>query len=90
MSSTFDINSIAMLEARKSSPDWHGVQVLTRLMGFGPHMFEADRDAELLNAMSPGRKPKADELLNRWAELYADVMAFNQEINNELHEGIEQ
>ena len=89
MSSTFDINSTAMIEARKSSPDWHGSQVLTGLVAFGSHMFQGERDAERISAMSPERKAKAVELMQRWSELHRDVLALNQEINDELQEGIE-
>jgi len=89
MSSTFDINSTAMIEARKSSPDWHGSQVLTGLVAFGSHMFTGERDAERIRAMSPERKAKAIELINRWSALREEVMALNQEINDELQEGIE-
>ena len=88
MSSTFDINSTAMIEARKSSPDWHGSQVLTGLVAFGSHMFTGERDAERIRAMSPERKAKAIELINRWSALREEVMALNQEINDELQEGI--
>ena len=89
MSSTFDINSTAMIEARKSSPDWHGSQVLTGLVAFGSHMFTGERDAERIRAMSPERKAKAIELINRWSALREEVMALNQEINDELQEGID-
>ena len=89
MSSTFDINSTAMIEARKSSPDWHGGQVLTGLVGFGSHMCQGERDAERIRAMSPERKAKAIDLINRWSEVREEVMALNQEINDELQEGIE-
>ena len=89
MSSTFDINSTAMIEARKSSPDWHGSQMLTGLVAFGSHMFTGERDAERIRAMSPERKAKAIELINRWSALREEVMALNQEINDELQEGIE-
>ena len=89
MSSTFDINSTAMIEARKSSPDWHGSQVVLSLVALGSQMFQGERDAERINAMSPERKAKAVELIQRWSELHRDVLALNQEINDELQEGIE-
>ena len=38
-------NSTAMCEARKASPDWHGICVLTSLISFGAWMLEGERDS---------------------------------------------
>lgn len=42
---SFKDNSSAMCEARKASPDWHGISVLSCLISFGAWMAEGERDS---------------------------------------------
>ena len=79
---------LELMEARKASPDWFGIQVLTGLVAAGSGLFQEERDTARINAMSPDRKAKAVDLINRWSELYREVMDLNQGINDELQGGI--
>ena len=81
-------NSTAMCEARKASPDWHGINVLTGLVKFGQTTLNADRDRARLNAMRPDRQAKAFDLIRRFVALEQEVDALHDEINNELREAI--
>ena len=81
-------DSRELIEARKASPDWHGVSVLTGLMKFGPLTLNVDRDRARIDAMSPERKAKANDLVRRYAALEKDVDALHDEINNELRQTI--
>ena len=78
----------ALIKARKSSPDWHGVSVLTSLVKFGPFALKAERDTALILAMSPKHQAKAVELFNRFLALDKEVDAFHEQINNEIVEAI--
>ena len=44
---------IELIEARKASPDWHGISVLTSLISFGALTAEGERDTARIKAMSP-------------------------------------
>lgn len=79
---------LELMEARKASPDWIGIQVLTGLVAAGSRMFQEERDKARINAMSPDRKDKTVDLITRWSELYREVVHLNQDINEELEGGI--
>ena len=79
---------LELMEARKASPDWIGIQVLTGLVASGSGLFREERDTARINAMSPDRKAKTVDLINRWLELYGEVRDLNQDINEELEGGI--
>ena len=87
MSFTED-NSREMCEARKASPDWHGVSVLTSLIKLGQLTLNADRDRARIDAMTPERKAKVNDFIHRYVALDKDVAALHDEINNELLESI--
>ena len=76
------------MEARKASPDWFGIQVLTGLVAAGSGLFQEERDTARINAMSPDRKAKAVDLITRWSELYREVIDLNKDIDDELQGGI--
>lgn len=81
-------NELELMEARKASPDWIGIQAVTGLVAAGAGLFQEERETARINAMSPDRKAKAVDLINRWSELYREVMDLNQGINDELQGGI--
>ena len=81
-------NELELHKARTASPDWIGIQVLIGLVAAGSGLFQEERDTARINAMSPDRKAKAVDLINRWSELYREVMDLNQGINDELQGGI--
>ena len=81
-------NELEIHEARKASPDWIGIQVLTGLVASGSGFFQEERDTSRINAMSPERKAKAVDLITRWSKLYREVKDLNQDINKELERGI--
>ena len=81
-------NELELHKARMASPDWIGIQVLMGLVAAGAGLFQEERDTARINAMSPDRKAKAVDLINRWSELYQEVMDLNQGINDELKGGI--
>lgn len=75
---------IELIEARKSSPDWHGISVIFGLMKFGPLALNVDRDRARIDAMTPERKAKVNDFIQRFVALEKDVDALHEEINNEL------
>jgi len=79
---------LELMEARKASPDWFGIQVLTGLVAAGSGLFQEERDTARINAMSPDRKAKAVDLITRWSELYREVIDLNKDIDDELQGGI--
>ena len=79
---------LELMEARKASPDWIGIQVLTGLVAAGSGLFQEERDTARINAMSPDRKAKAVDLITRWSELYREVIDLNKDIDDELQGGI--
>ena len=79
---------LELMEARKASPDWFGIQVLTALVAGGSGLFQEERDTARINAMSPDRKAKAVDLITRWSELYREVIDLNKDIDDELQGGI--
>ena len=81
-------NELQIHEARKASPDWFGIQVLTGLVAGGAGLFQEARDSARINAMSPDRKAKAVDLITRWSELYREVIDLNKDIDDELQGGI--
>ena len=81
-------NSKEMCEARKFSPDWHGISVLMSLMAFGAWMLEGERDAARIKAMSPKHQAKASELFRIYLALNQEVKELRDEIENELLESI--
>lgn len=83
-----DDNSAAMCKARKASPDWHGISVLTGLMKFGPLTLDPERDKTRILAMSPKHQAKAVELFNRFVELEKEVSGLHDEISNEIRDSI--
>ena len=78
----------ALIEARKASPDWHGINVLTGLMKLGQITLNVDRDRARIDAMSPERQAQAFDLIRRFVALEKDVDALHDEINSELQEAI--
>ena len=81
-------NELELLEARKASADWIGIQAVTGLVAGGSGLFQEARDSARINAMSADRKAKTVDLITRWSELYREVMDLNQGINDELQRGI--
>lgn len=79
---------LELMEARKASPDWFGIQVLTGLVAAGSGLFQEERDTARIKAMSPDRKAKAVDLITRWSELYREVIDLNKDIDDELQGGI--
>ena len=77
---------IELIEARKASPDWHGVSVLTGLIKFGPLTLNVDRDLARIQAMSPRHQAKAVELFHRFVELEKEADALHDEINREIRQ----
>lgn len=86
--STTKNHELELMEARKASPDWIGIQVLTGLIAAGSRLFQGERDKARINAMSPDRKAKTVDLITRWSDLYREVVDLNQDINEELEGGI--
>ena len=86
--STTKNHELELMEARKASPDWIGIQVLTGLIAAGSGLFQEERDTARINAMSPDRKAKAVDLITRWSELYREVIDLNKDIDDELQGGI--
>ncbi len=86
--STTKNHELELMEARKASPDWFGIQVLTGLVAAGSGLFQEERDTARINAMSPDRKAKAVDLITRWSELYREVIDLNKDIDDELQGGI--
>ena len=85
---SFVDNTAEMCEARKASPDWHGISVLTSLISFGAWMLEGDRDAARIKAMSPKRQAKAAELFRIYLALHQEIKELRDEIENEIRESI--
>ena len=67
---------LELMEARKASPDWIGIQVLTGLVASGSTLFREERDT----AISTDRRAMTVDLINRWSELYREVRDLNQDI----------
>ena len=86
--STTKNHELELMEARKASPDWFGIQVLIGLVAAGSGLFKEERDTARINAMSPDRKAKAVDLITRWSELYREVIDLNKDIDDELQGGI--
>ena len=86
--STTKNHELELMEARKASPDWIGIQALTELVAAGSGLFQEEQDKARINAMSPDRKAKTVDLITRWSELYREVVHLNQDINEELEGGI--
>tara|TARA_B100000674_G_scaffold149477_1_gene118882 strand:+ start:2518 stop:2781 length:264 start_codon:yes stop_codon:yes gene_type:complete len=85
---SFKDNTAAMCEARKASPDWHGISVLSCLISFGAWMANGERDSARINAMSPKRQAKAAELFRIYLALHQEVNELRDEIENEIRESI--
>ena len=85
---SFRENTTEMCEARKASPDWHGVSVLTTAVAFGGWMLEGERDSARINAMSPKHQAKAAELFRIYLALHQEVNELRNEIENEIRESI--
>ena len=85
---SFKDNTTEMCEARKASPDWHGISVLTSLISFGAWMLEGERDTTRIKAMSPERQAKATELFRIYLALHQEVKELRDEIENEIRESI--
>ena len=67
---------LELMEARKASPDWIGIQVLTGLVASGSTLFREERDT----GISTDRRAMTVDLINRWSELYREVRDLNQDI----------
>ena len=85
---SFRENTNEMCEARKASPDWHGISVLTSIISFGAWMADGERDSARINAMSPKHQAKAAELFRIYLALHQEVNELRDEIENEIRESI--
>ena len=81
---SFRDNTTEMCEARKASPDWHGISVLISLISFGAWMAEGERDSARINAMSPKHQARAAELFRIYLALHQEVKGLRDEIENEI------
>ena len=71
---------LELMEARKASPDWIGIQVLTGLVASGSALFREERDTARIDAISTDRRAITVDLINRWSELYREVRDLTQDI----------
>ena len=66
-------NELELMEARKASPDWIGIQVLTGLVASGSALFREERDT----GISTDRRAMSVDLINRWSELLPIILPLN-------------
>ena len=81
---------IELIEARKASPDWHGISVLTSLISFGALTAEGERDTARIKAMSPERQAKAADLFRIYLALHQEIKELRDEIEDELRQQVGQ
>jgi hypothetical protein len=81
-------NTVAMVDARKDSPDWQVAQSIASGLRLGQMHLNPAKATELAPGMTPEHKAVALDLIDRWVALDRDANALVARINAEILEGI--
>jgi hypothetical protein len=82
------LNSAAIVEARKNSPDWQAAQNVATSLQMGQVALNVENATTLVPAMKPENRDRLLDLVRRYRDLTIDATALVDEIDRDLQKSI--